>query len=490
MDSKETLKLYGDAVSKLNSLQTNAKTIALVKNNPDINQYSLPEMRSYLLRVGLAVQSLDSLNAIHVSGTKGKGSTCAFSESILRNNGYTTGLYTSPHLMEVRERIRINGRPLSRQAFTDRFNECWDQLKGSHTPELSMPSYFAFLTLMAYHTFLVEKVDVSIIECGIGGMYDQTNVLNRPVVCGVTSLGIDHVNILGNTLPEISKHKAGIFKPHRPAITTEQLPEAMDVLVEYAKEVEAPLTHALPLTDYTTDSKLELGLWGHHQQYNASLALALSQRWMRWKQTKLLPAFDPNMVGSFEEAAPLTEQTVQGLRECDWPGRAMKVKSGKATYFLDGAHTPESMKCAAEWMRSVRKRGRNVLVFNCVDRSPEDLLKPLLVLHQEQPFDVVLFCPNVASNATQSADNANALKVKSNQLLTPVKNADIWSRMCERVGVNISMCGETQIFSSIQAVKNWVDVEKGGVDAEKLQVFVSGSLHLVGGFLSNLDYEP
>lgn len=126
-----------------------------------------------------------------------------------------TGLFTSPHLVEVRERIRIGGKPLDRQKFGEYLLDCWKRLESprkteSH-PDL-MPSYFRFLTLMAFHVFLEENVDVAIMEVGIGGYNDPTNLVPTPYVCGITNLGYDHMNVLGTSLTDIAWHKAGIFK--------------------------------------------------------------------------------------------------------------------------------------------------------------------------------------------------------------------------------------------------------------------------------------
>lgn len=113
---------------------------------------------------------MDTLSAVHIAGTKGKGSTCAFLESILRHSGYKTGFYSSPHLVSVRERIALNGKPISHELFARHFWECWDRLQSTMTPEHpEMPSYFRFLTLMAFKVFLEEKVDIAIIETGVGG---------------------------------------------------------------------------------------------------------------------------------------------------------------------------------------------------------------------------------------------------------------------------------------------------------------------------------
>ncbi|KNC81146.1 hypothetical protein SARC_06513 [Sphaeroforma arctica JP610] len=492
---------YSEAILKLNSLQTNAKNVKMLQANPRANDKSLPEMRTFFERLGHKVEVLNSLNAIHISGSKGKGSTCAFSESILRCNGYRTGLYTSPHLVEVRERVRIDGKPLSKQAFTDRFNECWTMLQANKTDELQMPSYFRFMTLLAFHTFLIEKVDVSIIEVGIGGMYDPTNIIEKPVVCAVSSLGIDHVRMLGDTLPEIALHKAGIFKPHVPAFTTAQPAEALAVLVDYANRQKALLTLAPTLEAYPTAEPIQLGLSGKFQSCNAALALQATNQWRRWRETGSVPEYIPIDSLSTSDPVPLSPETITGLRACVWPGRAMVLERPEqnSTYYLDGAHTVESIQCAAEWMGTVLEtddhRSRRVLVFNCMDRIVSDLLAPLLALHKDTPFDHVLFCPNITSDTARHADSISYNKSESDQTLAPIRNATTWQELCDAAGVEVSADhhvggkAKVQTFSSIENVKNWV--EKVGRDngAIHTQVFVTGSLHLVGGMLSNLNWE-
>ncbi|XP_014674852.1 PREDICTED: uncharacterized protein LOC106814969 [Priapulus caudatus] len=208
-----------DAIRCLNSLQTNAETLARIRKEGGRDvQRNIPDMITFAQRAGITLDALDKLNVIHVSGTKGKGSTCAFTESILRQYGYKTGLFTSPHLVETRERIRINGLPIEKKLFASYFFEVYNRLintKNQHDPEVGMPAYFRFLTLMSLYVFVEQKVDVAILECGIGGTYDCTNIVRKPVVCGVSSLGIDHVSLLGDTVEKIAWHKAGIFKVRR-----------------------------------------------------------------------------------------------------------------------------------------------------------------------------------------------------------------------------------------------------------------------------------
>ncbi|RKP33125.1 Mur ligase, partial [Dimargaris cristalligena] len=204
------------AVADLNSLQSNAAVLAkFVKEGLRNYGSGLQDLLVHLGRLGYQANDLNALNAIHIAGTKGKGSTAKFSESILgeagrisSKEGLKMGMYTSPHLVEVRERIRLNGRPISQVLFAKYFYECWDAIIANYKPgDTLRPGYFHFLTLLAFHTFLREKVDVAILEVGIGGKYDSTNLVPRPVVCGITSLGLDHQSVLGNTLAEIAAQK-------------------------------------------------------------------------------------------------------------------------------------------------------------------------------------------------------------------------------------------------------------------------------------------
>ncbi|CAH8320546.1 unnamed protein product [Eruca vesicaria subsp. sativa] len=183
-------------------------------------------------------EAVSELKIIHVAGTKGKGSTCTFSESILRGYGLRTGLFTSPHLIDVRERFRLNGIEISQGKFVDYFWCCFHKLKEKTSNEIPMPTYFCFLALLAFKIFATEQVDVVILEVGLGGRYDATNVIQKHVVCGIASLGYDHMEILGHTLTEIAAEKAGIFKSGVPAFTVPQPDEAMRVLNEKASKLE------------------------------------------------------------------------------------------------------------------------------------------------------------------------------------------------------------------------------------------------------------
>ena len=306
-------------------------------------------MKEFLQRVDISDKDLDHMKIIHVTGTKGKGSTCAFVESILRQHGVRTGFLSSPHLLENRERIRINGKPISRKLFAKYFWEVYTKLKqNNHLNDIDMPPYFYFLTLLSFHTFKHENIDTAIVEVGTGGEYDYTNIVKRPVVCGVSSIGIDHTDHLGDNIASIAWHKSGIFRENVPAFTVQHQPlEAIKVLQQRSNEIGARL-HVVPeLKEYSTNDKnavdIKLGLAGNFQKLNASLALQLSKYWLNQygfsKHTEINKPF------------ALDSLYREGLSSCHWTGRAQVVKFNSATFYLDGAHTAESIQFAADWFK-------------------------------------------------------------------------------------------------------------------------------------------
>lgn len=195
--------------------------------------------------------------------------------------GRRTGLFTSPHLVDVRERVRINGRVLEKDAFARYFWTVHDAVSSAVSESAVQLHYFHFLTVLGFYIFQEENVEVAVIEVGLGGRMDSTNVLPRPVVCGVTLLDLDHVAILGNTLSLIAGEKAGIIKKGVPAVTTQvQPPEALAVLSQHARTVSSPLFLAPPLSLYSDgEREVTVGLQGDFQRYNAALALALVRIW-------------------------------------------------------------------------------------------------------------------------------------------------------------------------------------------------------------------
>ncbi|KAM6048092.1 folylpolyglutamate synthase, mitochondrial isoform 1-T1 [Chlamydotis macqueenii] len=441
---------YQDAIRTLNTLQTNASYLEQVKRERGDPRAQLEAMRGFLERSGLKVEDLDRLNIIHVTGTKGKGSACAFTECILRSYGLKTGFYSSPHLVQVRERIRINGQPISRELFSKYFWLVYNRLEETKDPvHASMPAYFRFLTIMAFHVFLQEKVDLAVVEVGIGGAYDCTNIIRAPVVCGISSLGIDHTSILGDTMEKIAWQKGGIFKPGVPAFTVAQPERPLEVLRERAQELECPLYLCPELDAFEGDHRaLQLGLAGAHQRSNAALALQLARTWLQRhgcgglrELQEVLP--DAELTGRGVPLAPTfrpSDAMIQGLRDTEWLGRTQVLPRGAVTWYLDGAHTTSSVQACVRWFRQAALNQDKphdgsevrVLLFNATgDRDTAALLKLLLPCH----FDYAVFCPNFTEvSMASNVDQQNFNVTLENALTRCLENQRTWTRLLEEKG--------------------------------------------------------
>ncbi|KAF9534183.1 tetrahydrofolylpolyglutamate synthase [Crepidotus variabilis] len=492
-------RTYQDAVEHLNSLQSNAASLEAVRaSGGRSSQFAIPEMIEYLERVGYQPHALNSLNVIHITGTKGKGSTSAFTDSILRNAqpGWKIGLYTSPHLVAVRERIRINGAPVSEEIFTKYFFEVWDKLFANNLPKAPttppMPGYFRFLTLMAYHVFLKERVDATILEVGVGGTYDSTNIVPRPIVTGITALGIDHVAVLGKTIEEIAWQKSGIYKEGVPALTVVQPQNAMQVIESRAKELKAKDLKVVSETTYVAG--LPLGLAGGHQVQNASLAVELAHTFLdeRSKHDRS----ETYLPDSFRE----------GLISAKWPGRCQSVPDPRRsgiTWFLDGAHTLESLDCCMQWFVTPgtalseqpykdSKVVRRVLIFNCTSgRSGSGFLRQIretarlrLSLYKRdidaEFFDHVIFCTNVTYADGHFKGDLTTKAIADDDLahLTTQKAlATAWIELSPSFSSS-----NIHVLPSVEHAVRTLEVFQDNSDIP-VQVLVTGSLHLVGGVI-------
>ncbi|RHZ49632.1 hypothetical protein CDV55_102505 [Aspergillus turcosus] len=320
------------------------------ESQPSTNRNVSSEWWILLYRMRVLMENLrafddavNSLNVIHVSGTKGKGSTCAFTRSFLRAHSVRTGfpkkigLYTGPHLQCVRERIQIDDHPVAEELFTPYFFEVWDRLMpnskdiGLDAGVAKQPRYLQFLALLAFHTFIKEEVDAAIFEVHHGGEYDATNVIRNPVVTGITSLGMDHVAQLGPTMETIAWHKAGIFKPGAPAFSVTQDPGPVEVMRKRALDRGTTLTFVSANECLPTDGRV---LSVPVQRLNCSLALELTKAFLRTKAP----------------GHTLSDADIyHGVQSFRLTGRFEIIDEGELRWFVDGAHNILSLEQTAEW---------------------------------------------------------------------------------------------------------------------------------------------
>ncbi|KAM0749236.1 FolC bifunctional protein [Meredithblackwellia eburnea MCA 4105] len=466
-------KTYKDAINLLNSLQSNAAVIEQIRlGNGKSDAEKVKESLEYVKRLGYEPPHLNPLNVLHITGTKGKGSTSAFTSSLLRSvaPGARIGLYTSPHLVAVRERIRINGKPLEEELFAKYFFDVWEKWEKTQdtiaTPDSTPvhPAYFRYLTFMAFHVFLAEKVDATILEVGVGGTYDSTNLVPKPITTGITALGIDHVFVLGHTLKEIAWQKGGIYKSGVPAFAVENPEEGLSMLKSRAQELGAASFEVVPVDPGM--STFKLGLEGPHQRQNASLAVALVKSFLASADRP--PAFPAS-------ASP--QAITKGLEEASWPGRCQRVgdaKVGNLEWFLDGAHTSESLTVCGDWFKGVSKRKR-ALIFNCTSgRSGPTLLGALLdaIAGEGADFEKVIFCTNTTYSSGNSASDLTSNSVDPNDLASLQTQNDLaaaWRGLAKT---------HESVLPSIEDAVNSVRELEGEWD-----VLVTGSLHLVGGVM-------
>ncbi|MBI4422355.1 MAG: bifunctional folylpolyglutamate synthase/dihydrofolate synthase [Elusimicrobia bacterium] len=291
----------------------------------------LARMRRVLARLG---EPQEAAPAIHVAGTNGKGSVCAMLDRVLREAGLRVGLYTSPHLHEIGERIRVDGRRTSPRVL----GRLIGRVLAAETEPLT---YFELLTAAAFLHFRDARVDVAVLETGLGGRLDATNVVRRPLACVVPAIGLDHTDWLGSTLRAVAREKGGIFKRDVPALTAEEKPAALAELRACARRTGArwrPLPRRLGWrlagTDWARGSqtvsrtggrRLRIGLLGAAQLRNAALvaetAAALREAGLRVPEGAVL----------------------RGLARVRWPGRFELLRRGGKLAILDGAHNPQAM---------------------------------------------------------------------------------------------------------------------------------------------------
>ncbi len=337
---------------------TDFERLRIVRYNSQ--NFDLDRMRSLLKKLG---NPHEQYRSVHVAGTKGKGSTCAMIASMLQANGYKVGIYTSPHLLDIRERIAINGEMISQADFA-RIVKVIEPIVMKQKP---MATYFDVLTAVAFKHFAEQKIDIAVVETGLGGRLDSTNVI-KPEVTAITNISKDHMQQLGNTLPKIAEEKAGIFKPGVPAVTVMQEPDVEATLKRVADKAGAPFDVCGKSIEFsfrfessrlqgphnyicltTPTSKFEhlpVPLLGEHQAINCGLALSVIDK----LKGRGLPITD--------------SKAMEGLQKTTIPGR-MEIIHQQPRVLVDGAHNAASLDAMLRAIGQHIPYDSMVVIFAC-----------------------------------------------------------------------------------------------------------------------------
>jgi dihydrofolate synthase / folylpolyglutamate synthase len=385
------------------------------------------------------------LKSVHIAGTKGKGSTATMLSAMLSNCGLKVGLYTSPHLLDVRERIQINGQMIQEAEMTHMMGRIVPIVRRLGKDE---PTYFEILTAMAFLYFAEAKVDLAVVETGMGGRLDSTNVL-KPEVCAITSISFDHMSQLGPTLDKIAEEKAGIFKPGVPAISAPQVSEVKAALQRVAARVKNPLLFTgkdiefsyrfestRPIGPHTRVSliapncrfeHLPVPMLGEHQAINCGLALSV-------------------LATLKERGFKLDDQAViEGLAKAKLPGR-MEIIHENPRIMVDGAHNAASVEAL---MRAI---GQNipydsmVVIFGC--RSDKDISG--MLNHIQLGADKVIFTDG--------------------GIPRPADPTELAAEYIERCG---------KMAQVAKTLEDALDIAEHAVTREDI-ICITGSFHLVG----------
>lgn len=320
---------------------------------------------------------------VHVTGTNGKGSTCAMVASILRKAGYKTGLYTSPYLIRFNERIQINGEQISDADIC----ELTEYVKPFAESIFERPTEFEMVTAIGFEYFARHKCDIVVCEVGMGGEFDATNVIPAPEAAVICNIGLDHTEVLGNTLEKIAGAKAGIIKPGCDAVLYRERPSVEAVFEERCKALNAPLhkadfdslhllSHSLEgqVFDWDRFHALRLPLLGEHQLHNAAVALTTARVLQKrgWKITD--------------------EQIREGIESVRWPGR-FELMRKDPMFIIDGGHNPQCIEALVKNIRDYLP-GRELTVltgvlgdkdFHCMYRDVAQYAKEFITITPANP---------------------------------------------------------------------------------------------------------
>ncbi len=409
----------------------------------NVTTFSLKRMEKLLSLLG---DPHKKIHTVHIAGTKGKGSTATMLAKMLEANGYKVGLYTSPHVVHLHERIVVNSEMISDSQMRSLLNRLYAPVE--KLSKTDPPTFFEIMTALAFMHFVDKSVDIAVIETGLGGRLDSTNVI-KPEVVGITNLSIDHQYQLGGTIDSIAKEKAGVFKRGVPVITVQQEPAAMQVLRSHANAVKAPLSVTGSDIDFshrfetsrehgphtricltTPTSKFEhlrVPLYGKHQAINCGLALAMLDK-LKSSGYKID-----------------NEKATEGLHKVSLAGR-MEIICDDPRIMIDAAHNAASIRALIYAIGQNIPYDSMVVIFGCNnDKDVTGMLREM-----QYGADKIIFTRNNSPKA-----------------MSPQELADVYVEICGKMYQTAASLGEA------------LGLAKSAVSKEDL-ICITGSFYLIG----------
>ncbi len=438
--SKKAFRSYQQAIDYLFKRTDYEKEESLRYN---ITTFSLERMKKLLSLLG---DPHDKIPTVHIAGTKGKGSTATMLAKMLEANDYKVGLYTSPHVLHLHERIAVNSEMISDSEMKGLLNRVYTPVE--KMSKTDPPTFFEIMTAMAFMYFVDKEVDIAVIETGLGGRLDSTNVI-KPQVIGITSLSIDHQQQLGNTIDSIAEEKAGVLKHGVPTITVQQEPAAMNVLKSHAIALKAPFsvtgsdidfshrfetsrehgphTRICLTTPTSRFEHLRVPLHGKHQAINCGLALAMLD-----KLKSIGYKID-------------IEKASEGLQKVSLPGR-MEMISDDPRIMIDAAHNAASIRALIHAIGQNIPYDSMVVIFGC-NRD-----KDIMGMLQELQY---------------GADKVIFTRSNSAKAVSPEDLSDMYTELCGKMCQSAASLGPA------------LQLAKSAVSREDL-ICITGSFYLIG----------
>lgn len=392
--------------------------------------------KDFLKRLGNPERKM---KIFHIAGTNGKGSVCAYLRSVLEEAGFSTGMFTSPHLVDIRERFRIKGDMITEEEFLNAFLQVYEQIEEKH------PTFFEYLFLMAMLIFKEKKADYILLETGLGGRLDATNSIGEKLVSVITRIGLDHTEYLGETVTQIAGEKAGIIAENTPVVyyvSEESVSRTIEKAAVEKGCKTVPVKVECDAICKNTNKSIDFSL---RSRYYGCIGLTLSTGALYQTENAALAV---EALGAAGLSGIITQEQVQrGIYKAFWEGRMEEVLSG---VYVDGAHNEDGIRAFLTTVRTDECEGRRMLLFSALhDKRFREMVS---MVAGSGLFEVIGVAP---------LDNARALKREELEAVF-----DLYTEEIEK----------TKIYETPEEALDKMQLQKG----EKDRLYIVGSLYLVG----------